>query len=456
MSKRYVYLIAGVMLVAVVVDATAQRGRGAARARVSSRASSSSRSFTPQQSLPSNYGSLRDASTRQAVREVAPRIQPIADSGSRETYRGGDVEWRKGQDGRAAVKGETARGRSYGGAQNKDGDRVAAAKTWNGNVVARDRDGNTGAYSKVGDNWEQVNYVGVPYYYHSYHWYYPYYYSGHVYYHEVYPPADATVDELPKGAKVVEIDGREYILWDGVYYVNVSGTYKVVEVPKSGAAGGDPIDILRRMNKFLSAQQTLFVQTDELIAVPTGQGKFKNSRIAREIAVSRPNKLRVRRREGKVPAKQFWYDGANATVLTSGQSFYGQVPFAGKLPELRDMLQRDYAVTLPLGDLLHAGLADSLSQSLQTSLYVGLEKVDGRECHHIKLTTGQVEGDLWIDALDTAPYPRKVVLRYPKTPGQPTYEARLTKWATGQKLAKSVFAFAAPKGVRQIEMLPVQ
>jgi hypothetical protein len=197
MSKKYIYLIAVVIFVAGVVGAVTRSSRGAARTRGRSR--SSSHKFTPRKSLPRNYGSLRSTQTRNAVRNQAqhriqpvrtrkvvrpnaPRIQPVADRGSRTTNRGGEVAWRAGQGGRAVVKGETARGRSYVGAQTVGGKRAAAVRTWRGDVVARDRNGNTGAYSKVGDNWEQINYVGVPYYYHDYHWYYPYYYSGDVHY----------------------------------------------------------------------------------------------------------------------------------------------------------------------------------------------------------------------------------------------------------------------------------
>ena len=210
MNKRYVYLMAGVILVAGVVDTVAQRGRrGGGRIN----APAARQAVSQRQSLPNNYGSIRQV--ERPVR-TNTRIQPIVESGSRDTHRGGDVEWRKAPGGQAVVKGETARGRTYGGAQAANGTRSAAVKTHSGDVMVRNRSGNKGVYRNVGDDWRQVDYVGVPYYYHSHHWYYPYYYGGSVYYHEVYPPADAMVDELPKDAKVVEIDGREYILWDGV------------------------------------------------------------------------------------------------------------------------------------------------------------------------------------------------------------------------------------------------
>jgi hypothetical protein len=340
--------------------------------------------------------------------------------------------------------------------QASDGTRAAAVKTHSGEVVVRNRSGDRGVYRKVGDEWKQVDYVGVPYYYNDYHWYYPYYYGGHVYYHEVYPPVGAEVESLPKGARVVVIDGVEYVLWDGVYYTKVNGQYKVVDPPKAGAATRDPLSIIRRMNTFLVGQETLFVKTEELIAVPAGQGKFSTAKILREIAVSRPDKMRVRRREGKEPARQFWYDSAHATLQTAGLKFYGQIPFSGKLPELLHMLQSDYAVTLPLSDLLRAGLADDLENRLESSLYVGLEKMGGRDCHHIRLKTDEVEGDLWVDSLDSAPYLRKIVLRYPNAAGKPKYEAKLTKWQAGSSFAKSVFDFVPPEGVRQIEMLSVR
>ena len=450
-GRRYVLLcVACVGLASVATCVAAQRVRRAAP-RINRTAAR--QAVAKRQSLPKNYGSVRQV--QRPIRTRA-RIQPIADSGSHNTHRGGDVEWRKTDAGQTVVKGKTARGRTYAGAQAVDGARVAAVKAHNGEVVVRKRSGAKEVYRKVGDDWKQVDYVGVPYYYNNYHWYYPYYYGGHVYYHEVYPPTDATVESLPKGAQVVEINGVEYILWDGVYYRKINGQYKVVDPPKAGATARDPLSIIRGMNQFLTGQDTLYVQTEELIAEPAGKGKFTNTRVLREIAMSRPDKMRMRRRESKVPARMFWYDGANATLQTSGQKFYGQVPFSGKLGDLLQMLQNDYAVTLPLSGLFQPGLADNLRNNLKESLYVGLEKTDGRDCHHVQIKTDDVDVDMWIDSLDTAPYPRKVLLRYPNTEGNPKYQARMIKWRVGLTLAKSMFEFVPPKGVRQIEMLPVK
>ena len=450
MRKTHIYLVVSLVIIgAGVVDAVAQRRRVA---RVSG---GTAQRAAVRRALPSNYGSLQAAAAKQAVKPSVPHIQPVAEDGSHTTYRGGEVEWATTPGGETAVRGETARGRSYGGVQSSDGKRAAVAEMPGDGVVVRDRSGETAAYRKVGDDWKEVKYAGVPYYYHAHRWYHPYYYGGHVYYEEVYPPDEATVDELPEGAVVVERNGSEYILWDGVYYEKVDGKYKVVDLSQNNEVAGGAIGVLDRMNIFLAGQKTLVVLAEELISEPVAQGQFKTARIWRETAISRPDKLRVRRKEGEGPVRQFWYDGAQATLHTADQRFYGQVAFSGDLHGLLDMLRSDYAVTLPLSDLLQAGLVDSLRQRLRESTYVGREELAGRDCHHIGLKTDDVEGDLWIDALDTAPYPRKVVFRYPGTPGKPSYEAKLTKWRIGMDLSKDGFVFTPAEGDKRIDMVPV-
>ena len=448
MSSRGLTLaIAIVVAVSTSTTAMAQRRLRVARVRRAVQHRSA------QPALPSNYGSMRSTVQTEPVNQPV-RIQPVPESGSGTTHRGGEVEWGQSPDGKTVVRGETADGKSYGGVQSASGERAAVVQTSDGEVVVRDREGEKTGYRQIDDEWEEVEYVGVPYYYHSHHWYYPYYYSGQVYYEEVYPPAGAWVDELPDGAEEVTIDGIEYILWDGVYYREVEGRYKVVEPPQEEAPARDALTILRNMNTFLVGLETFVVETREVLAEPVDAGKFKTVKAQREIAVQRPDKLAVRSRDSGKP-RQFWYNGSQVTLYSPAHRVYGQVAFSGELSGLFDMLEKDYAVTLPLSGLFRANLVDSLQPRLEQVDYVEQETVLEYDCHHIFFKTDEVEADLWIDVADSAPYPRKINLRYPGTTGNPSYEAMLGNWKTERKWTANTFSFTPPETARQIDMVPV-
>jgi hypothetical protein len=449
-SRGLSLAIAVVVVVSTATHAMAQRQRRAAP-RVQ-RATRQRTAVRP--ALPKNYGSMRPASRTRAVKQPL-RIQPVPKSGSRTTSRGGEVEWAKSPNGKAVVRGETARGNAYGGVQSTSGKRVAAVQTSRGNVVVRARGGNKTRYRQIDDDWKEVDYVGVPYYYHSHHWYYPYYYSGEVYYEEVYPPAGAVVDALPAGAKKVTIDGIEYILWDGVYYREVEGHYKVVAPPQGNAVPAiDPLAILRNMNTFLVGLDTFVVETREVLAEPDNAGQFKQVKVERELAVYRPDKLAVRHRGSGTP-REFWYNGSQIILHTPAQHVYGQLAFSGSLSKMFDMLEKDYAVTLPLSGLFRANLVDSLQPRLEQAVYVEQETVLEYGCHHVFFKTDEVEADLWIDTADSAPYPRKIVLRYPGTPGKPSYQAMFGNWKTDRQWADDTFDFSPPETARKIDMVPV-
>jgi hypothetical protein len=117
------------------------------------------------------------------------------------------------------------------------------------------------------------------------------------------------------------------------------------------------------------------------------------------------------------------------------------------------MLQNDYGMTIPLTDLLTPDLCDTLAPVLGAMTYSRKEKVEGRECHKLKLVTDDFHAQLWIDADEKAPLPRKVDISYKAEGRWPRYVGVINAWEVSTNVNPQVFVFTPPAGAQKIEML---
>ncbi len=108
------------------------------------------------------------------------------------------------------------------------------------------------------------------------------------------------------------------------------------------------------MGEFLRNQQAFAVQsrvtTDDVL--PSGQKVQYGGTV--DLKIRRPDRMRMdiagdRRNE------RMYYDGKTFTVFGENAGFYATFPAPGTLTELKDVLEKRYAIDLPLADLFYWG-----------------------------------------------------------------------------------------------------
>ncbi|MGH7890877.1 MAG: DUF2092 domain-containing protein [Thermodesulfobacteriota bacterium] len=81
---------------------------------------------------------------------------------------------------------------------------------------------------------------------------------------------------------------------------------------------------LRKMSDYLAQLQQFKIQTENIleIVLTTGQKIQYDNQV--DIAIKRPNKLRVGR-EGEVYDQEFFYDGKTLTQYSKGDNYYASI-----------------------------------------------------------------------------------------------------------------------------------
>ena len=186
---------------------------------------------------------------------------------------------------------------------NKGGDKKASNRTGdrnsNNNRVNIDNSRNTNVNVRVNHNHNNRYYNGRrgyhPYYYHPYHPYYygpmwhpfgffvatvavtavivsvnsqPYYYDNGVYYMQssggytvVNPPTNIVVNTLPEGVETIQLNEVTYYYFGGAFYAKTKDSYKVIPAPDGAVVtnipeGGEEVEI--EGNKYVFYNNTYF------------------------------------------------------------------------------------------------------------------------------------------------------------------------------------------------------
>ncbi|MHC4579174.1 MAG: DUF2092 domain-containing protein [Planctomycetota bacterium] len=226
--------------------------------------------------------------------------------------------------------------------------------------------------------------------------------------------------------------------------------------------GLDPMvdKLLRDASDFLRAQEqftfTAEITYDEMDVADDAQASDLKLQYGATTVVSmrRPDKLRVSLL-GDQTARQFYYDGRTATLLAPRENFYGRLEVPPTIDAALDTVYEKTGFDPPLSDLVYANPYGLLAPHVRDSYYIGLHRVRGVWCHHVLLVQETVDWQIWIEAGDQ-PRPRKLVITYKRMPGSPQYVAVFVDWNLEPGLADEHFAFRAPEGAVQVEMVPTR
>jgi hypothetical protein len=158
--------------------------------------------------------------------------------------------------------------------------------------------------------------------------------------------------------------------------------------------------------------------------------------------------------EGDKGSKDLFYDGKTLSYYSVDQNQYGQVPAPGAVMEMIDTVNKLYGIDFPIADFFYPTFVDDiLGESIELR-YLGLTKVNGKECFHIAGTAKDKTFQFWI-ANDAFYLPLKVVIVYTSKEMNPQYEATLSEWQINPSLPESIFTFSPPFKARKIKMIPL-
>src|SRR5262249_6825764 len=110
---------------------------------------------------------------------------------------------------------------------------------------------------------------------------------------------------------------------------------------------------------------------------------------------------------------------------------------------------RALGIRVPLAVFFVSHAGTLLDRRVKSVEYVEKTGILGAPAHHLVGRTDTVNFQIWIADGDQ-PLPQRLVLTYPKAPGQPQFRAQFVDWNVAPEAADTVFAFAPPAGANRI------
>lgn len=217
-------------------------------------------------------------------------------------------------------------------------------------------------------------------------------------------------------------------------------------------SGIDPIadQIFRQSCEFLAQTKAMSVHAeiwkDEVL--PSGH-KIQVTRTM-ELDFRRPDRLHVEQRAHH-RGRSIWYDGKTLTVMDRATNLYGQVAAPDSVDQVLDVLEDEYAITVPLQDLVVSDPYGGAMKNVTAGGYFGDESILGVPCRHIGFSTDRIDWQVWI-AQGLQPLPQKLVITYKNEDQAPQYIAIFSKWTVGERAADSAFQFIPPHNSQRMNL----
>jgi hypothetical protein len=166
-----------------------------------------------------------------------------------------------------------------------------------------------------------------------------------------------------------------------------------------------------------------------------------------------PNKLLVRS-EGDKGSRDFYFNGKTLSYYSLDNNQYGQIEAPASVMEMIDTVNKLYGIDFPVADFFYPTFVDDILAESGSLVYLGLTKVDGKECFHIAGTAKDKTFQFWI-ANDAWSLPVKVVIVYTGREMTPQYEAVLSNWQVNPTLPDAMFEFSVPHLAKRVKLVPV-
>jgi hypothetical protein len=166
-----------------------------------------------------------------------------------------------------------------------------------------------------------------------------------------------------------------------------------------------------------------------------------------------PNKLLLRS-DGDKGSRDFYFNGQTLSYYSLDKNQYGQIEAPVSVMEMIDTVNKLYGIDFPVADFFYPSFVDDILAESGNLVYLGLTKINGKECFHLAGTTKEKTYQFWITN-DAFSLPMKVVIVYTGKEMSPQYEAVLSDWQVNPTLPDAMFEFVVPNMARRIKLVPM-
>jgi hypothetical protein len=209
------------------------------------------------------------------------------------------------------------------------------------------------------------------------------------------------------------------------------------------------LDRLKQMSDKLAATQAFTYRSSSSIEMSAVTGQFLTFFIDSEVALQRPNKLRVDL-SGDLSTVQLYFDGANVSAFDPKNNLHADAHALATIDDVLDFVINKARINFPSGDFLYSNPYAVMSKALTHAIIVGPSMVNGVPCEHFAYMNPSINWEVWIEKGVNA-LPMRLAMTYKKAPNFPRFLIEFADWNLNPKLNADTFVFKAPANAKQIE-----
>jgi hypothetical protein len=209
------------------------------------------------------------------------------------------------------------------------------------------------------------------------------------------------------------------------------------------------LDRLKHMSETLVAAKALTYRSHSTVEVPAKTGQFVTLFATSDVALERPNKLRVNV-TGEVPNFDFYYNGTTIAAFAPMNQVYSVASAPDTIDAMVPFVMEKTGIQFPSADLMFSDPYAVLTKDLTSAFVVGPTTVDGVPCEHLAFMGPGVHWEIWIETGQRA-LPRRLVVTYADVTNFPRFLVEFADWNLQPQLAASRFVFNKPNNAKQIE-----
>jgi len=225
--------------------------------------------------------------------------------------------------------------------------------------------------------------------------------------------------------------------------------------PSSGTLDQKALATLKRMCDTLTAAKSFTYKSKAIIEIPAKTGQFVTLFSHAEVALKRPDKLRVSM-TGEAPHFVFYYDGKTVTAFAPATAT--KVFSISKAPPTIDAmlpaLEERTGIRFATAPLLFGDPYRVLTCGITSAVVVGPSMVHGTVCEHLAFRSPGLNWEIWIDK-GVASLPRRLAVTFTDRPNFPRTLVEFSNWNLRPWLGSGDFVFHKPVGGTEIPFLSV-
>ena len=209
------------------------------------------------------------------------------------------------------------------------------------------------------------------------------------------------------------------------------------------------LDRLKQMSDKLASSKAFTFRASSFIEVPAITGQFLTLFTESDIALQRPNKLRVDV-SGDVPGFQLYFDGTKLSAFDPQKNLHSVSDPLATIDRMLDFVLTKAQINFPSADFMYSNPYAVMTKNLTHAIVVGPSMVNGVPCEHFAYMEPGLNWEIWIENGPRA-LPLRLAMTYKQVPNFPRFMIEYKDWNLNPKLKADLFVFKAPANSRQIE-----